>query len=189
MINEKLVQQVREGKAIVVEGVLTPNGLDQLETVLHWVAPKDKNKPEGKGGFYMFDTMGEFWYREDYNPTSLAPIPLDDFFKGEDNEALYDAVGINSIPPPQSSLPSGVQTVEDVIYRWVKCDERVPGITKWYTIRNWITGRDAASVYCGSNDAIQKYCKHNKLDFPEYEWLEEIPTLSTPSLPPSEEKG
>lgn len=59
-------------------------------------------------------------------------------------------------------------------YRWVKCDDRVPTITKYYSIRNWITGQDGATVYCDSKESIMDYCAQNKLDYPEFEWLEEF---------------
>lgn len=58
--------------------------------------------------------------------------------------------------------------------QWVNCYDRVPTKTKYYTIRNWITGRDAASVYCDSKDSIQKHCERNGLEFPEFQWFEEL---------------
>lgn len=59
--------------------------------------------------------------------------------------------------------------------KWIKAFDDVPSITKYYLIRNWITGKDGASVYCDSQNSISDYCRHNKLDFPEIEWLDESP--------------
>lgn len=57
--------------------------------------------------------------------------------------------------------------------KWIKAYDDVPSISRYYVIRNWITGKDGATIYCGSKDSILNYCKEHNLDFPEMEWLDE----------------
>lgn len=57
--------------------------------------------------------------------------------------------------------------------QWIKAVDGLPGITKYYQVRNWITTSDGASVYCDSEQAISNYCKLKNFNIEEIEWLDE----------------
>ena len=90
-----------------------------------------------------------------------------------------------STPPPQSSLPSGVQTMDmskmndflkaDILDLVPLSEEEYPSdaeVEKWFT--------ENIDANCSASSAIYKF----RL------WLKDrYRTLATPSLPPSEEKG
>ena len=123
MINEKLVHQVREGKASI-EHTRKPEDLIKLRSVLHECWPKDKTESVGSSIFYYKWPDKDLWIDHVENPTSLTPIPLDYFFKGEEEDIKHPQHPVKPVgklwrflptdtPPQQSSLPSGVQTMDE----------------------------------------------------------------------------
>ena len=164
MISEKLVQQVREGKASIwVVDVRALGVNNRINTVKGEVYPKSPFTFERAKYFYFRDDR---WYYANTNPTGLTPIPLDDFFKEEGTYSEEELAEIKEMesrivntPPTQSSLPSGVQTMPIDIF-------------------------DVMMAFVNKDD---KMTIHRK-DFMEVAKLISA-TLATPSLPPSEEKG
>ena len=63
------------------------------------------------------------------------------------------------------------------LFKWVNCYERVPTITKYYSIRDGITGQYGSQIYCDRKDTIQLHCLFNGFDFNDFEWLEEVPNV------------
>ena len=129
MINEKLVQQVREGKASIwVVDVRALGVNNRINTVKGEVYPKSPFTFERAKYFYFRDDR---WYYANTNPTGLEAIPLDRFFEEEDLRAQEqdehhasldddddDYIGAiaayrrdHPTTPQQPSLPSGAQTM------------------------------------------------------------------------------
>ena len=208
MINEKLVQQVREGKASIDIRIKNARTVNQYAEVVELAGykttyPWDRYFWIANGGLHHSNTP----------PTGLTPIPLDNFFKGEEeSNGKWDKETQSATyahpprsgemtPPPQSSLPSGVQTttvkfgdyinvpqkrygVNDEIYLhkvigvlqsnlWMD----VPAIQHKGMVVHDTVEEVVSCIVCGvGEDRVIRYR------------LKDC-TLATPSLPPSEEKG
>ena len=137
MINKNKVQQVREGKPVFFDKNNPKHTVEDLNEVLPMCLPVPA-EVWGNAKYYFI--VKDKWMVDMTNPTGLTPIPLDDFFKGEEERINASAtckncgVEIGSLdfthcdtckgvedyikdispntPPLQSSLPSGVQTWE-----------------------------------------------------------------------------
>ena len=85
MINENKVQQVREGKASIEFPLnkATPGNIDRLNQTATAIKPLfPRGEFEGTNRYYWLEEGN--WLCDDTIPTGLTPIPLDDFFKGEE---------------------------------------------------------------------------------------------------------
>ena len=169
MINEKLVQQVQDGThCIRMRDGLTTKELEDFQSLIKYCFPQDIVNASGACLFYYASKEREYYCCDNINPTGLTPILLDDFFKGEElgwtDRHVCGIEQEDDLPPPQSSLPSGVQTM-----RWeIKFGARLK--CRLQLKDGVLTIEDAVDGWGDNyNDA-------------------EVTTLSTPSLPPSEEK-
>ena len=176
MINEKLVQQVREGKASIWH-TRERDDLHKIREILNRAFPEDKQTASGTSRYYFRSMAHNRWTDQLSMPTGLTPIPLDYFFKGEEEKIEHPQHPVKPVgklwrylpkvqPPHQSSLPSRVQTA----------DENELLFFAQYLNQCFI--ERGAMTYPSIKDAITAW-KEVSGGFNK---------TATPSLPPSEEK-
>ena len=160
MINEKLVQQVREGKASI-EYKYAKSTVKNLNAVMRMLYPSEMTTDVVGGYKFYFnhpDRKGDYVCRN-INPIDLTPIPLDRFFKRQTYKLVKQYEGSDAELGEVVYLSNFGEYCPNNSLRGYKPEE-IENNECWQPLDDFFKGEEdvtSANIECVDDDIVIKY--------------------------------